>query len=127
MKAAIISLESTSSKMVAEAMKKYFDQVDMIHLKSIEVDLGKEGGVFYNGKELENYDCVYLKGSFRYANLLRSIATFLEGKVPYMPLPANAFTTVHNKLLTHLVLEQQHIPMPKTYISATTESAKELL
>ncbi|MBI2146054.1 RimK family alpha-L-glutamate ligase [Candidatus Woesearchaeota archaeon] len=127
MKAAIISLESTSSKMVAEAMKKYFDQVDMLHLKGIEVDLGKEGGVFYHGKELEKYDCVYLKGSFRYANLLRSIATFLEGKVPYMPLPANAFTTVHNKLLTHLALQQHHLPMPKTYVLPDVNGAKELL
>ena len=127
MKSAVISLESTSSKMVAEAMKKYFDQVDMIHLKSIEVDLGKEGGIFYNGKELEKYDCIYLKGSFRYANLLRSIATLLEGKISYMPLPADSFTTVHNKLLTHLTLQQHHLPMPKTYVSPDVEGAKNLL
>ncbi len=127
MKGAIISLESTSSKMVAEAMKKYFDQVDMIHLKDIEVNLGKEGGIFHKGQELEQYDCIYLKGSFRYANLLRSIATLLEGKVPYMPLPAIAFTIVHNKLLTHLILQQHHIPMPKTYVSPDADRAKGLL
>lgn len=127
MKAAVISLGSKSSQMVVEAMKKYFDQVDMIQLKEIEVHLGKERGIFYRGEKLKEYDCIYVKGSFRYANLLTSIAALLEGKVPYMPLPANTFTLVHNKLLTHLVLQQHNIPMPKTYITSNVEAAKELL
>lgn len=127
MKAAIISLGSKSSLMIAEAMKKHFRKVDKIQLKNIEVRMGKEGGIFYEGKELGNYDCVYIKGSFRYANLLSSIATLLEGKVPYMPLPGNSFTIIHNKLLTHLTLQQNNIPMPKTYVSSTVEAAKDLL
>lgn len=127
MKAALISLGSKSSEMSGEAMKKYFQQVDMLHLNKIEVRLGKESGIFHEGKLLDNYDCVYVKGSFRYANLLCSIASMLEGKVPYMPLPANTFTTAHNKLLTHLILQQHNISMPRTYLSSTTEAAKELL
>lgn len=127
MKAALISLGSTSSLMTGEAMKKYFDQLDLLELKKIEIRLGKESGIFYEGKPLDNYDCVYVKGSFRYANLLCSIASMLEGKVSYMPLPASTFTTVHNKLLTHLVLQQHNIPMPRTYLSSTTEEAKDLL
>ena len=127
MKAALISLGSKSSIMVAEAMQKYFDQVEMVQLRDIEVKLGKDGGIFYNGNELDYYDCIYLKGSFRYAHLLRSIAAMLEGKVPYMPLPADSFTTTHNKLLTHLALEQKNIPMPRTYISPNTDTAKELI
>ena len=128
MKAALISLGSVSSQMQAEAMEKYFDQVDMIQLRNIKVHLGKDGGIYCSeGKRLDEYHCVFLKGSFRYAYLLRSIAALLEGKVPYMPLPANSFTTIHNKLLTHLILEQHSIPMPRTYISPTTDAAKELL
>lgn len=127
MKAALISLGSKSSEMSGEAMRKYFQQVDMLHLTKIEVRMGKESGIFYENKLLDNYDCVYVKGSFRYANLLCSIASMLEGKIPYMPLPANAFTTVHNKLLTHLVLQQHNIAMPRTYLSSNTETAKELL
>ncbi len=127
MKAAVISLGSESSLMIVEALKKYFDEVDNIQLKNIEVKLGKEGGILYEGEELPYYDCVYLKGSFRFANLLRSISSLLENKVPYMPIPSTAFTTVHNKLLTHLVLEQHSIAMPKTYISSTIDAAKKLL
>ncbi len=127
MKAAIISLGSVSSQMVAEAMKSYFDQVDMIQLREIEVDLGKDSGVYYQGKKFPEYDCVYVKGSFRYANLLCSISSMLEGKVAYLPLPSSAFTVVHNKLLTHLALEQHNIPMPRTYVSPNVDTAKDLL
>jgi ribosomal protein S6--L-glutamate ligase len=127
MKAAVISLGSTSSLMVVEALKKYFTQVDNLQLKSIEVKLGKDGGIFYEGEKLEYYDCMYVKGSFRYAHLLRSIAALLEGKVPYMPITANSFTTVHNKLLTHLVLQQNNIPMPQTYVSPSESEAKDIL
>ncbi len=127
MKAAIISLGSISSEMVAKALEKYFDQVDMIQLREVEVNLGKEGGILYHGNALEKYDCIYLKGSFRYANLLRSISTLLEGKVPYMPLATSSFTIVHNKLLTHLALQQYGIPMPRTYVSPTVEASKLLL
>jgi ribosomal protein S6--L-glutamate ligase len=125
MRAGLISLGSTSSKWVAEAMEKYFDEVDMIQLKNIEVRLGKGAGVFYEGEPLQHYDCLYVKGSFRYAQLLRSIASMLEGKVPYMPLSSSSFTIAHNKLLTHLALQQKNIPMPKTYIPSTIEAAKE--
>ncbi len=113
--------------MTIEAMMKYFDQAEAIQLKKIEVRLGKESGIFYEGKPLENYDCVYVKGSFRYANLLCSVASMLEGRIPYMPLPSNTFTVVHNKLLTHLVLQQHNIPMPRTYITPSADEAKELL
>ena len=127
MKAAIISLGSKSSEMVAEAMEEFFDQVDLLNLKKMEVTLGKDACISYGGKKLENYDCVYVKGSFRYANLLRSISSLLEGKVPYLPLSASSFTIAHNKLLTHLVLQQHNIPMPKTYISSSVKEAKEVL
>tara|TARA_Y100000310_G_scaffold155067_1_gene154546 strand:- start:690 stop:1769 length:1080 start_codon:yes stop_codon:yes gene_type:complete len=127
MKAAIISLGSVSSKITAEAMEKYFEQVDMIQLKNVEVSLGKEAGVLYEGQPLQEYDCIYVKGSFRYANLLHSISAMLETKIPYMPLPPYIFSLAHNKLLTQLVLQQHNIPMPKTYISSTIEASKELL
>jgi len=127
MKAALISLGSKSSMMTAEAMKKYFDEVDVLQLRDIEVNLGKESGILYQGEPMKDYDCVFLKGSFRYANILRSIASMLEKKVAYMPIPADAFSTVHNKLLSHLKMQQDNIPMPRTYVASTIEAAKRLL
>ena len=78
MKAAIISLGSTSSKWVAEAMRKYFDEVDEVDIRNIEVNLGSnEPGVLYNGKPLREYDCIYGKSSFRYSAILNSITSLL--------------------------------------------------
>jgi len=127
MRAALISLGSKSSLMVAEAMKNYFKEVDIIQLRDIEVKLGKEGGVFYEGGPINHYDCIYLKGSFRYSNLMRSIASMLESKIPYMPISSTAFTITHNKLLTHLSLQQHNISMPATYVPSTIEAAKDVL
>ena len=60
MKAALISLGSTSSKWTLEAMRKYFDVVDEIQLKNIEVHTSKKDlQVLYNKEPLGEYDCIY--------------------------------------------------------------------
>jgi len=125
--AALISQGSISSQWTLEAMKKYFDEVDDIRIKDLEISIsGKTAEVLHKGKPLKKYDCVYPKGSFRYAQLLRSLTTLLEGKC-YLPIKPNAFTIAHDKLLTQLMLQQHAIPMPKTYISSTISTARELL
>ena len=126
MKAALISLGSKSSEWTVEAMKKYFEEVENVNLKDIEVNLGEEGEVFYQGEPLKKYDCVFAKGSFRYTNLLQSISSLLY-KNTYMPIQPRAFTIAHNKLLTHLELQRNKVPSPKTYISPTQEAAKIIL
>ena len=40
MKSAVMSLGSKSSLMIIEAMKTYFDSVDNIDLRDVEVNLG---------------------------------------------------------------------------------------
>lgn len=127
MKSAIISLGSVSSQWTHDALKKYFTVADHLDLRSIEVDLGsKKAEVYYEGKPLKEYDCVYLKGSFKYMELLQSIATVLSEKV-YMPITPNAFSVGHDKLLTHLALAQHQVPMPETYVSSSSEGAKQIL
>jgi ribosomal protein S6--L-glutamate ligase len=127
MRAAIVSQGSISSKWTFEAMKKYFGQVDDILIKDLEVMLdGKSVEVLYRGNPLPRYDCIYAKGSFRYASVLRSLASVLYGNT-YLPLKPNAFSLGHDKLLTHLELQQHRIPMPKTYIASSAESMKSIL
>ncbi|MFC1741708.1 RimK family alpha-L-glutamate ligase [Nanoarchaeota archaeon] len=127
MKAAIISLGSKSSQWTYEAMKRYFKEADNIDLRNIEVDLrAKSPVVLYKGKSLPKYDCIYLKGSFRYLQIMSSIAAVLDNKV-FMPIAPYAFTVGHDKLLTHLSLQQHKIPMPETYISANPAAAKLVL
>lgn len=127
MKAALISLRSKSSEWTVEALKKYFESVDDINLRDIEVRTSARGLMLqYKGGKLPEYECVYVKGSFRYPLLLRSIAEVLCGKC-YMPLTPESFTVGSDKWLTHLVLQRNNIPMPITYLSPTAETSKKIL
>ncbi len=127
MKAALISMGSKSSEMVAQAMKKYFGVADSIELREIEITLGnKKPTILYKGEPLGHYDCIYAKGSFRYNQILRSISTIAR-KTAYMPIEPTAFSLGHDKLLTQLRLEEENIPMPPTYLAATSAAAKKIL
>ncbi len=127
MKVALISMGSVSSQWISEKLRNYFDTVDEYKIRDFEVQLnGKEVSVLYQGREFGKYDCIYAKGSFRYSNILKSITITLS-KDAYMPTQATAFEIGHNKILTHLVLQQNKIPMPKTYIAASVHAAKKIL
>ena len=118
---------SKSSQMTLQAMKKYFDSVDSIDIRSMEVMVGGKGlSILYNGKPLQKYDSIYAKGSFRYAPLLRSITTAFYDTA-YMPLKPNSFTIGHDKLLTHLAMQRNKIPMPDTHIVSSRTAAKKIL
>lgn len=124
---ALMSLGSKSSLMTYEAMKKYFKNVDNLSLKHMEVMMGSKGlSILCEGKPLKKYDCIYAKGSFRYAPLLRSITTAYYDTT-YMPIKPNTFTIGHDKLLTHLALQYYKIPMPDTYVISSTDAAKKIL
>lgn len=129
MKAAMISGNSKSSQWTVDAMRKYFDQVDHLFIKYIDINFsGKKAEVLYKGELVGNYDCVYIKGSFRYAELLRSLADlYWEQEDVYLPFAPNAYTVAHDKLLTQLMLQKKNIPMPRTYLTATTDAARVLL
>ncbi|MFH1211182.1 MAG: RimK family alpha-L-glutamate ligase, partial [archaeon] len=126
MKLAIISLGGTSSKNILDEAKKYFEVTDHIDIRKVDVEMdSKDFKVFYEGKPLEHYDCVYVRGSYKYAMLQSSITCALSHKC-YLPLHATSFPLGHNKLLTFLELQKCKIPMPTTYVSSTTNSAKQL-
>ena len=127
MKAAIVSLGSKSSLMISEAMSKYFDTVDNIDLRNIEVNLGMgDLNALYNGNPIKSYSCVYTRGSFKYAPLLRSLSTAISQKT-YLPIKPETYTIGHDKLLTHLALQHFNIPMPLTFITSSAKAAKKIL
>lgn len=127
MKIAIISLGGKSSKMILKEAKKYFQGADLIDIRGIEVDAtSKELEVLYKGKPLKKYDCVYVRGSFRYALLQRSITRALHHDT-YMPIQPKGFTLGHNKFLTLLELQKKKVAIPKTYLTATLDAAKKIL
>ncbi len=127
MDAAIISLGSKSSQWTYDEMCKLFESVDTLDLRDLEVDLGgKKHIVLHKGKKMKDYDCVYVKGSFRYLQIMNAVASSVYGTT-YTPIEPKAFNIGHDKMLTHLALQRASIPMPETYISANPGGAKQLL
>jgi len=123
---AIVSLKGKSSEMIARAAAKHFEKVSSFDLRNIRVDVNREGSaVIHEDKNLGEYDCVYLTGSYQYADLLTSIAIALKGKV-YMPLDPDSFLISHNKFLTEVKLKEDGIPFPVTHLVYKTEMAKNL-
>ncbi len=125
--AAVVSLGSESSLRTIDEMGKLFKHVDNIDMKKIELRLDpKKHEILYGGKPLGSYDCVYVKGSFRYAQVSETIARFIFSKC-YTPIHPSSFEVVHDKLSTHLVLHENNIPMPATYFAASRSAARDLL
>ena len=123
----IISLGGRSSKRVALACKNYFDVVDELDLKKFDIRLTDlEKIITYKGKPLDTYDCLYIRGSFKYAFLQRAIAQYYSKK-SYMPIYSKAFSVGHDKFLTLLQLQEEGVNIPKTYYTPNTKIAKEIL
>lgn len=128
MKAAVVSLGSVSSKWTVDALKSYFDEVNDIDIRYVEISFsGKKEKILYKGKPIGKYDCVFAKGSFRYANVLKSLTVLMTKEGAFMPIADSAFTIAHDKLLTQLELERANVPMPTTYMASTIEAARSTL
>ena len=128
MKLAIVSLGGTSSELIAKEAKEYFEDVDLVDLRRIEIHAeSKELKVLYQKKPFGKYDCVYIRGSFNYALVQRSLTQALSGKDTYLPIQEDAFTVAHDKFLTTLALQKKGVKVPTTYLAATMKAAKKLL
>ncbi len=127
LKFGLISLGSVSSKMVLKEAEKYFDEADHIDLRKIEIRIDKETKVLYDGKPLKNYDCLYMKGSFRYSGLLYGLSEIYKDKC-FVPIDPSSHIIAHNKFMTHLYFSQnKNLKMPDTYFAAKVSETKEFL
>ena len=128
MRLAIISLGGTSSELIGKEAKDFFDHVELLDIRKIEVTAGfKELEALYEKKPIKDYDCVYIRGSFNYSLLQRSLTFILQNKNVYMPFQPDSFTIAHDKFLTSLALQKAGVKVPKTYLAATMKAAKKLL
>ena len=127
LKIGIISLGSKSSRMIIDEAKHFFDEVEEFEIRKIEVKIDSKTEVLYDGEPLKNYDCLYMRGSYKYSSLLYAVSEHFKGKC-YLPLSANAHVIGHDKFKTHLKLSQvSSIKMPNTYFTAKITEAKTFL
>lgn len=127
MNLAVVSLGKKSSLAIVREAKNYFDEAENLDIRKIEVHTEqKKIQVWYKGMEMDDYNCVYIRGSYRYAFLQRSMTEALINKT-YMPFKPYSFTIAHNKFLTLLELQKKNVPIPTTYLAATLSGAKKIL
>ena len=123
----LISLGSKSSKMLLDEAKLLFDEADHIDLRKIEIKIDKKTTVLYDGEPLKEYDCLYMKGSFRYSSLLYGLSEIYKDKC-FVPLDSNSHIVAHNKFMTHLYFSQEkELKMPGTYFAAKISETKAFL
>ncbi len=127
MKLGVMSLGGKSSAAILEEGKKYFDEVIDFDLRKMEVHTSSKGiDMLYDSQPLEVCDCMYIRGSYKYALVQRAITEGLWGTC-YLPILPNAFTVGHNKYLSMIELQKQKVPIPESYIVAKVDVAKKLL
>ena len=86
---ALISLGSKSSTMILEAAKQYFEVADLIDIRKLEIHIDKRSSVLYDAEPLKNYDCILMRGSYRYSALLYGLTEIFKDKT-FIPIDANA-------------------------------------
>ncbi len=127
MKFAMISLNGPSSVDICEKAKGHFDLADALDIRKIEIKSSKkEQMVYYDGEPLKQYDCIYIRGSFRYDMLQSAMTDILYGQC-YTPLMPEAFNRCHNKFSTILALQKAGVPVPETYYAPNIKTAKKIL
>lgn len=128
LKFGLISLGSVSSKMVLDEAKEYFDEVDLIDIRKLEINVSKESPqVLFDGEPLKDYDCLYMKGSYKYSTLLYGLTEIFKNDC-FIPIESNAHIIAHNKFMTHLNFSSNKIlKMPSTYYAAKVSEAKKFL
>ncbi len=127
LKFGLISLGSKSSQMLIDEAKNVFAVADMIDLRKIEIRIDKKTEVLYDGEVLKDYDCLYIKGSYKYASLLYGLSEIYKDKC-FIPIDSQAHIIAHNKFLNHLHFSSEKLlKMPATYFAANVSETKEFL
>ncbi|MDP3916715.1 MAG: RimK family alpha-L-glutamate ligase [Nanoarchaeota archaeon] len=128
MRLCVVGLGGESSKLIAKEARTFFDEVVEVDLRNVELCIDDRAGFSVKSLNvnLEDFDCIYVRGSYKYVLLQRALTRALYKKV-YMPIKPSAFTLGHNKLLCSLELQQKGISIPTSYFVSKTEQAKNLL
>jgi ribosomal protein S6--L-glutamate ligase len=127
LKFGLISLGSKSSRMILEEASKLFEQAEHIDLRKIEIKMDKTTQVLYDGSPLENYDCLFMRGSYKYSTLLFGLSEIFKEKC-FVPIDSNAHIIAHNKFMAHLLFSSvKTLKMPSTYFTAKISETKAFL
>ena len=95
MKVGLISLGGPSSKDILKKCKDYFSKTKDLNIKEIETHMTFNGlHINYQGRPLEHFDCLYIRGSYKYALLKKSITLAKSIFEKIIQKPSNNYAQV---------------------------------
>ena len=122
------SMEYTkyTTKRLLEEAKKTF-KAELVPL--IDVKLQLDGGLdaFYGKNSLRKYDYILPRIDSKRAEIGYLVMRFLDDMEVDKPYNSSSIIIAHNKFLTLERLVRYGIPVPKTYLTGSKDTAKEIL
>ena len=121
-----ISIGYEEIKLIKEA-KKIFDNVVYIPTPYVSIEVEEDQfHVKYKNVDLSNFECVLPRIPRSYRTFGFTILSLLKGKT-YMPIEPMALFDCHNKFSTLLKLNEDLIPIPKTFLTIKRKTAEAIL
>jgi ribosomal protein S6--L-glutamate ligase len=116
-----------STKRILEEARKDFKKVDLVPLIDVKLKVEKKLEVIWGKNSLEKYDYILPRIDSKRAGIGYPVVRFLDDMDVKKPYPAETIPISHNKFLTLQELVKHGIKVPKTYLTGSKQSAKEIV
>lgn len=116
-----------TTKRLLEEGKKVFEEVHLIPLVHIQLKIDKGLDAMYKKTSLKKYDYLLPRIDSRRATIGYPVMRFLDALDLRKPYPAETVLVAHNKFLTLEVLVRKGVQVPKTFLTGSKETAKEII
>jgi len=98
--------------------KTAFNTVSYFPIPHVVIEMtGEECSVKYKDKELSDYDCILPRIPRTYRTFGFTILSLLKEKKVFCPIQPMSLFLSHNKFLTLLVLRENDLPIPDTFLA----------
>lgn len=113
-------------KLIKEG-KKIFSSVSYIPIPYVSIEVNKnELTVKHKNKDLSDFDCILPRIPRSYRTFGFTVLSILKEKT-YIPIEPISLFNCHNKFLTLLILNEDSLPIPKTFLTIKRKSAEDVL
>jgi len=116
-----------STKRIVEEAKKEFKKAELIPLIDIKLIIDKDIDAVYKKTSLKKYDYIIPRIDSKRAIIGYPVMRFLDSMGLRKPYPAETILLSHNKFLTLEMLVKNGVRVPKTFLTGSKDSAKEII
>ena len=115
-----------STNMLLDEAKERFE-LEYAPVNKILLELNEKPKITYNGKDLSKFDYCLPRIDSKRAQHGYHVIRFLDMLEMKKPYSAHTVLVAHNKFMSLEVLKKADVPIPKTYLVGSLETAKGIL